>query len=172
MKMSNLILNMIASSGNKAVDVLMKHTDYKTAFDTIWEVLPMDSQTSCDTIAEKCGMNIQDAHTVEELIHPAKPEKAYLVLTYTMIRQTVMYEYYSDWDFTGTQISPLSYEYSQNEEQLTEAEQEKIEKKRDGYVMWRLFFDVEESPYFTLDFENTDGVEGVRVWKITPGLYK
>ena len=86
----------------------------------------------------------------------------YLVLTYTMAKQTTMYEYYSDWDFSGTQISP----YDSANIALTDDEVERLERKRDTYTMWRLFFDVENNPYFNIKYEYNDGVEGIRVWRV------
>ncbi len=159
METSYRILKMLSCSGNAAINLLMEYTDPKTAFDTLWEVLPMNTKESSSIIADKCGMNIQNAIEVDKLIHPRDTKEIYLVLSYSMIKETGMYEYYSDWDFTGTQIS--SYK-----ESSTDDEQEKLDTKRESYTMWRLYFDVEENPYFNCVFENYDGVEGIRVWRV------
>ncbi len=166
METSCRILNMLASSGIKAVEMLMDSTDTKTAFETLWEVLPMETEEACAVISEKCDMNEENAVKVEELIHPTESKETYLVLTYTMARQTTMYEFYSDWDFTGTQVSPYSEEADDSSVELSESEKEELEKKRDGYTMWRLFFEVEDNPYFSPVYEYSDSLEGVRVWKV------
>ncbi len=161
METSYRILYMLACSGNAAVDLMMKHTDPKTAFDTLWEVLPMSSPKACSVIAGRCGVNAQTALEIDKLIHPREIKEIYLVIPYMMIQQTDMFEYLSDWDFTGTQV-PYS------EETLSYDEQEKIEAIREDYTMWRLFFDVEENPYFNCVFEGYDGVDGIRVWRVAP----
>ncbi len=166
MEMSYRILNMMTCSGNKAIDMLMEHTDPRTSFEILWEVLPMDSKKARNTIISKCGMSAQEARKIEEFIHPKENHEAYLVLTYTMAQQTAVYEYYSDWNFTGTQISPYSSEYSEYDVPLTEEEMYKLNTKRERCVMWRLFFDLEDNNYFTPGFECNDGIEAVKVWKI------
>ena len=172
MEMSALILGMLATSGNKAIDMMMEYTDPKTAFDVLWSVLPLDEQDACDMLSEKCGMSMQDAHKAEEMIHPRKYRESYLVLTYTMMKQTETYEYYSSWDFSGTQISPFaSPVVRENEETLTEKQddlEKELDEKRNSEVMWRLYFELEESPYFIPECESYDGVEGIRVWKVAP----
>jgi dolichyl-diphosphooligosaccharide--protein glycosyltransferase len=168
MKMSWRILYMLACSGNAAVDLMMEYTDPETAFKTLWEVLPMDTEKTCVVLADKCSMDSKTAQKVDGLIHPAEPKEIYLVLSYAMISQTGMYEYYSDWDFSGKQDLPDEYSSSNDQEQMTKDEQEKLEAVREGYTMWRLYFDVEENPYFNCVYENYDGVEGIRVWKVAP----
>ncbi len=162
MELSYNILKMLASSGNKAIENIMDYTDPKTAFEILWETMLMDTEEACAVISEKCGMNTEEAKMTEVMIHPKKNKEAYLVLTYTMAKQTPMYEYYSDWDFTGTQIFPND----SDDTSLTEGESEMLEKTREGYTMWRLFFELEETRFFTPVYECNDGVEGVRVWKI------
>ncbi|MCR5473598.1 MAG: dolichyl-diphosphooligosaccharide--protein glycosyltransferase subunit STT3 [Lachnospiraceae bacterium] len=166
METSRRILNMLACSGNKAVDCLMEYTDTKNAFDVLWEVLPLDTKSACNVISDKCGVNMEEAQRVENLIHPRITKEAYLVLTYTMMVQTEWYEYYSDWDFTGTQ--PLPNEYNDSEDNaLSKAEEEKLERIRGTYTMWRLFFDKEINPYFTQECEFYDGIEGIRIFKVS-----
>ncbi len=166
MEMSCRILNMLACSGNRAVDMLAENADPGTAFETLWEVFPMERDEACAVISDKCGLDTEGAREAESLIHPARPKEAYLVLTYTMTNQTSMYEFYSDWDFTGTQVSPYSEEADDPQAELSETEKENLEKKRDGYMMWRLFFEVENNPYFDPVYEYSDGIEGVRVWRV------
>lgn len=166
MEMSCRILNMLACSGNRAVDMLAEKADPRTAFETLWEVLPMEKDEACAVIEKKCALNAEAAQKAERLIHPTQPKEAYLVLTYTMTNQTTMYEFYSDWDFTGTQVSPYSEKADDPQSKLSEVEKENLEKKRDGYTMWRLFFEVEDNPYFDPVYEYSDDIEGVRVWKV------
>ncbi len=172
MEMSWRILSMLASSGNRAVDMLMEYTDPKNAFDVLWDVLPMEEQDACNTLSEKCGMRIEDAKKAEKLIHPCKSNEMYLVITNTMMRQTEVYEYYSNWDFTGTQIPPFASEDPGAGNELTEEEQEEserlFEEQRNDEVMWRLFVGLEDNPYFIPECEFYDGVEGIRVWRLTP----
>ncbi len=161
---------MLACSGNKAVDMLMEHTDAATSFEVIWEALMLDRDRACELIEDKCGMSADEAARAEELIHPAAGKEAYLILTYTMTKQLGWYEYYADWDFTGTQELPDATWYSYMPDGtpvfLTEKGQEYLEEKRADEIMWRLFFNAEENPYFIPAFEWHDGVEHVRVWKI------
>lgn len=166
-EMSCRIFNMLACSGNRAVDLLMEYTDPQTAFETLWTVFPMDKENSCAIISNKCGMNAEDARKVEEYIHPNKSKEIYLVITYSMVNQIALYEYYSNWDFTGKQIPPYELDESEIQHNLNEKKQEEIDNKRSGYTMLRLFIDMEENSYFIPQYECYDGIEGVRVWKVT-----
>ncbi len=164
------ILYMLACSGNKAVDMLMEHTDAATSFEVIWEALMLDRDRACELIEDKCGMSADEAARAEELIHPAPGKETYLILTYTMTKQLGWYEYYADWDFTGTQELPDATWYSYMPDGtpvfLTEKGQEYLEEKRADEIMWRLFFNAEENPYFIPAFEWHDGVEHVRIWRV------
>ena len=170
MARSNAILKMLAASGDAAVNLMMEHTDPKTAFDTLWDVMLLDTTDACRIIADNCGMTADDAKKAEALIHPAKQKESYLVITYTMTKMIGWFEYYSDWDFTGTQPLPdatwFSYMPDGTPLFMTDEGQQYLEETRSGETMWRLFFNAEENPFFIPEYEWHDGVEHVRIWKV------
>ena len=171
MEMSCRILDMLANSGNRAVDLLMEHMDAKRAFAIIWEVLPLDTEKTCDIIIKKSGMNNEEAHRVEAFIHPQEHKEAYLVLSNTVVSGVERFDYYSNWDFTGTQAISYADDESENMTLVDETRQEVVSKGRFEDVMRRLFFDAEETIFFIPEYENYDGVERLRVWRIHP-VYK
>ena len=170
MARSNAILKMLAASGDAAVNLMMEHTDPKTAFDTLWDVMLLDTANACRIIADNCGMTADDAKKAEALIHPAKQKESYLVITYTMTKMIGWFEYYSDWDFTGTQPLPdatwFSYMPDGTPLFMTDEGQQYLGETRSGETMWRLFFNAEENPCFIPEYEWHDGVEHVRIWKV------
>ena len=94
----------------------------------------------------------------------------YLVLTYTMTRQIGWYEYFANWDFTGTQTAPVSTWYSRMPDGTSlfdsDVGQEYLENVRSRETIWRLFFNAESSDCFTPAYEWHDGQEHVRIWRV------
>ena len=103
-------------------------------------------------------------------MHPVKTHDTYLIITYTMTRQLGWYEYYANWDFTGTQPTPGNTMYSYTPEGTpafsTKSGQEYLDEVRENEMLWRLFFDAEHTSCFTPAYEFYDGMEHVRVWRV------
>lgn len=170
LELSERIIKMIAFSGNDAIETMIKHTDTKNAFETLWDVLMMDKDEAVEALKQRCNLDENTAINVEKMIHPDNDKEIFLVITYTMTKQMGWYEYYSDWDFTGTQNLPEATWYSYTPDGtpvfLTEQGQDYLENKRSGETMWRLFFNAEENPYFMPAYEWHDGTEHVRIWRV------
>ena len=170
-ELSRRILLMLAGSGNAAVDLLREHTDVRTAFETLWTVLPLDGEKCKEILREKLNMTESEAAAAEALIHPAAKE-TYLIITYTMTQQIGWYEYYSDWDFTGKQAMPAATLYSYTPEGTplfnTDKGQTYLNSVRGKETMWQLFFAAARTDCFTPAYEWHDGLEHVRVWRVEP----
>ncbi len=170
LELSERIIKMIAFSGNDAIETMIKHTDTKNAFETLWDVLMMNKDEAVEALKQRCNLDENTAINVEKMIHPDNDKEIFLVITYTMTKQMGWYEYYSDWDFTGTQKLPEATWYSYTPDGtpvfLTEQGQDYLENKRSGETMWRLFFNAEENPYFMPAYEWHDGTEHVRIWRV------
>ncbi len=168
--LSRGILRMLGGSGNAAVEYLARHTDEKTAFETIWETILLDQNAARVVLHDRCGLTVEEASEVESLIHPAEDREMYLVLTYTMTRQIGWYEYFANWDFTGTQTVPVSTWYSRMPDGTSlfdsDVGQEYLENVRSRETIWRLFFNAESSDCFTPAYEWHDGQEHVRIWRV------
>ena len=172
LELSRRILLMLAGSGNAAVDLLMKHTDARTAFETLWEALLQEKEETKETLKNRCGLTEAEAAEAEALLHPALPKETYLVITYTMTQQIGWYEYYSGWDFTGDQALPAAtlYSYTPQGTPLfnTVGGQDYLNSVRGKETMWQLFFAAVQTPCFTPAYEWHDGLEHVRVWRVEP----
>lgn len=170
LELSRRILLMLSTSGNAAVDLLMEHTNGKTAFDTLWKALLLKKEAACKILEERCGLTSEEAEEAWTLMRPAEPKETYLLITYTMTRQIGWYEYYAGWDFTGEQPLPAVtlYTYTPEGTPLFRSEegQEFMENVRGKETIWRLFFNAESTSCFTPAFEWHDGMEHVRVWKV------
>ena len=171
--LSRDILRMLSGSGNAAVDFLAQHFDIKTAFDVLWTALPMEKNAALHYLCEHCSLTAEEAAEAEALIHPAEAKETYLVLSYTMTRQIGWYEYFANWDFTGTQKTPSATWYSRMPDGTSvfdsESGQGFLENVRSKETIWRLFFNAEQSDYFSPMVEWHDGLEHVRVWRVELG---
>ena len=87
-------------------------------------------------------------------------------------QQIGWYEYYGNWDFTGTKKLPAMTRYSYSPDGtplfITDEGQGYLKDVREKETIWRLFFKAEETGAFTPVFEWYDGVEHIRVWKVEP----
>lgn len=170
LKFSHKLLQMVASSGNGAVELLREHLDARTAFDCLWTVLNGDEAEAVTILTGSYGLTEDVARTAAALIHPAEKKEIYLVITYTMTRQIGWYEYFANWDFTGQQRAPASTWYSRTPDGTSifdeGAGQEYLENVRAKETIWRLFFDAETSARFTPAYEWHDGQEHVRIWRV------
>ena len=170
LKFSYKIWEMLAGSGNAAVELLMEHLDARTAFEGLWTALNTDEASARALLAEEFGLPGDVARQAAALIHPAEKKEMYLVLTYTMTRQIGWYEYFANWDFTGRQRPPVSTWYSRTPDGTSVFDEgegaEYLENVRSKEAMWRLFFNAETSSRFTPVYEWHDGQEHVRVWRV------
>lgn len=164
------ILLMLSHCGNSAVNLLMQHCDTAAAFDILWEVLVTDKENALSLLESKGNLSAEDAENAWSLMRPDKPKETYLLLTYMMTGQIGWYEYYANWDFTGTQEIPEStyYAYAPDGTPLSQTEEGKdyMESTRKNELLWRLFFDAKKTPSFEPVFEWHDGLEHVRIWKV------
>ena len=170
--LSRRILLMLSGSGDAAVKYLTQHTDTKTAFESIREALLLDQEQAAALLRDRCALTEAEAREVEALIHPAQPRETYLVLTYTMTQQIGWYEYYANWDFTGTQALPAAtlYSYTPSGTPLfnTESGEAYLDSIRGKETLWQLFFAAVQTPCFTPVYEWHDGLEHVRIWRVEP----
>ena len=167
--LSRSILKMLSGSGNKGIDLLMAHTDAGTAFEILWEALPLDRQAAESFLRERLGMTADEAAEAEALLHPEDRE-TYLVLSQSMLMEMGWFEYYANWDFTGA-ASPLvssMYNYTPDGYSITDSEKGKdyFEKIRSKETLWRLYFDGDGGDCFDLYFSADDGVQQVYIWKV------
>lgn len=170
LELSRGILRMLSGSGNAAVEYLSRHTDIETEFEALWAALPMESGAARACLCERCGLSAEEADEAERLIHPEHAKETYLVLTLTMTKQIGWYEYFANWDFTGTQNVPASTWYSRMPDGTSVFEegagQDYLENVRSKETIWRLFFNAEKNECFTPMYEWHDGLEHVRVWRV------
>lgn len=170
-ELSRRVLLMLSSSGDAPIELLLSRTDARNAFETLWEALLLD-QDAAVALLEQRGLTPDEAREAEALIHPAQPRETYLVLTSSMARQIAWYEYYANWDFTGTQPPPNVTVYSYTPEGIpifsTEAGQDYLDSVRGSELFWELFFNARKTSCFTPVFEYHDGLEHVRVWLVEP----
>ncbi len=170
--LSRRIFLMLSHSGNASVDRLMEHVDVKEAFQIIWTALPGTENDGIKLITEKCSIEQDEAEEIWSLMRPEDPKETYLAITFSMTRLIGWYEYYANWDFTGKQRKPDNTIYSYTPDGTpvfhSEEGQEFLSKVRDKEMIWRLFFNAEDSSYFTPAFEWHDGIEHVRLWKVEP----
>ena len=172
MELSRRIWIMLSCSGNAALEKLQEYTDIEDAFDILWNVLPLEKEDSIEKLKACTGMTDSDAAVIEGLMHPDQPKETYLIITYTMTQQIGWYEYYAGWDFTGKQELPSAtlYSYTPDGTPLFNTVEglAYLDKTRGNEVMWRLFFNAEQTECFTPAFEWHDGLEHVRVWRVEP----
>ncbi len=172
LELSRRILLMLAASGDDAVTMLRAHTDAKTAFEAVWEALLLEREAAIALLQADCGLSEAEAEEAEALLHPAQPRETWLVITYTMTQQMGWFEYYANWDFTGTQSLPSSTLYSYTPEGTplfnTEGGQAYLDSVRGKEAMWQLFFAAVNTPCFTPAYEWHDGLEHVRIWRVEP----
>ena len=167
--LSRSILLMLSGSGNKGIEMLMAHADAHLAFDTLWEVLPLEKQATEALLQERLGMTAKEAAEAETLLHP-KVRETYLVLSRTMMLEMGWFEYFANWDFTGTARTPVStlYNYTPEGYSITDSEEGRdyLDKVRSKETLWRLYFEGNGEDCFTLYFTADDGVQQVYVWKV------
>ena len=172
MELARRIILMLSSTGNAAAEMLMSHTDSKTAFDALYEAIVMNEGEAKPYLMSKCDLNGSEAADVYSLMRPEKTEETYLIITYTMTRQIGWYEYFGGWDFSGDRAMPRSTYYSYTPEGTpvfdTAEGMEYLNNVRGREMMWRLFFDAEQTDCFTPAFEWHDGLEHVRIWRVEP----
>ena len=167
---SQKILVMLAENGNAALEEMMEYADAKTAADLLFDALAANREEAIVLLQNGLGIEEEKASLIEAMIHPEKTREIYLIITYTMTRQIGWYEYFSNWDFSGSQPVPNATLYSYTPEGTplfnTEEGQEYLKGIRGKETMWELFFNAKKSPYFTPAFEWHDGTEHVRVWHV------
>ena len=170
MELARRIILMLSSTGNAAAEMLMSHTDSKNAFDALYEAIVMNEGEAKPYLMSKCDLTEDEATDVYSLMRPEKTEETYLVITYTMTRQIGWYEYFGGWDFSGDRAMPRSTYYSYTPEGTpvfdTAEGMEYLNNVRGREMMWRLFFDAEQTDCFTPAFEWHDGLEHVRIWRV------
>lgn len=152
--LSRQIVHMLAHSGNRSVDFLMERVDAQEAFETIWAALPLEKEQAIRVLMERCNLTEAEAAEVEELLHPAAANEAYLVLTNSTLRKTPWIEYFANWDFTGNMPLP------------TDANSAAAKADRTGELMYRLHARGETLDGFTSVFEENDGLERMRIWRV------
>ena len=165
------ILAMLSGSGDAAADYLIGKMDAEKVFDTLWKVIPEDHSIVVDYLTGSCGLTLQEAEEADQLIHPSDPEETYLVLTDTMMSEIGWFEYYSGWDFTGTQPAPSATVYYSTTDGTgrlgdTDEATRRFFENRAKETVWRLYFEHECGDSFSLAFEENDGVSNVQVWKV------
>ena len=167
--LSRRILQMLSTTGNRAAEYLMERTDAETAFDLIWETLPMEKKEAIRQLRIRSGMTAEEAAEAEALLHPEKTKETYLIITDTMMQEIAWFEYYTFWDFTGETPIPLAttlrytpggYPYDSPEGQKY------MEQIRYGETLWRLYMEEEEIDGFNLVFAGDDGTETLWMWKL------
>ena len=172
LELARRIWLMLSTSGNAGIDYLMEFTDARTAYETLWEALPLEKEAAMAVLAARCGMNADEAAQAEAYLHPAVTKETYLVLTYTMTQQIGWYEYFANWDFSGQQPLPSSTLYSYTPEGTplfdTQEGQTYLADVRGQGALWELFFNAKQTPCFTPAFEWHDGLEHVRIWRVEP----
>ncbi len=170
LELSRRILLMLSTSGNSAVNLLLQHTDTKTAFHSLWKALMMKKEKALALLESSCNLSTAEAEEVWSKMRPEETRETYLILTYTMTRQIGWYEHYAEWDFTGSQPLPATSLFSYTPEGTplfrTEEGQDYLEQVRGREAIWRLFFNGEKTPCFTPAFEWHDGLEHVRIWRV------
>ena len=171
-ELSRRILLMLSGSGDGAVQYLAARMNTETAFEILWKALPLGEEEAVSLLRSECSLTEAEARDAERLIHPEQPRETYLIITYSMTQQIGWYEYFSSWDFTGTQPLPSStlYSYTPSGTPLfnTENGEAYLNGIRGQEMMWQLFFAAAQTPCFTPAFEWHDGLEHVRIWRVEP----
>ena len=171
-ELARRILLMLSTSGDAAAELLLSRTDAKTAFETLWEALLLDGDEAAKLLEARASLTPAEAREAEALIHPSQPRETYLILTASMARQIAWYEYYANWDFTGSQRPPDVTVYSYTPEGYpifsSETGQDYLESVRGSELFWELFFNARKTSCFTPVYEWHDGLEHVRVWLVEP----
>ena len=148
-------------------------------FDLLWTNAELDAEGTRMVLRDGVGLEDEKAKKIAEVMHPDEPRETYLVLTMNMMRRLGLYEYYADWDFSGTQEKPLSTSYQSHPDgsgQLDlEDDTDPDTARRKKETIWRLFLDrdgVEDELMIRFErvYEVTDGVEQVQVWRVLPGV--
>ncbi|MBR3328415.1 MAG: hypothetical protein IKG22_13930 [Atopobiaceae bacterium] len=164
-------LRMLCTTGNAAIDMLMEHADAPVAFEALWDALPLDKEEACTVLEDCCDLTPEEAEQAEALMHPVNaPEEAYLVITDSMLRRLGWYEYYADWDFTGTTPTPASTGYDRTPDGYAlrgTSEGKELLKRRSAETMWRLMLDKEDVDGFERVFDEDDGEETVCIWRVS-----
>lgn len=163
-------LRMLSGTGNAAIDLLMEHADAPVAFQALWDALPLDAEEARTVLAESCDLTPQEAAQAEALMHPTNaPKEAYLVITDSMKRRLGWYEYYADWDFTGTTPTPASTGYDRTPDGYAlhgTTQGKSLLKRRKAETFWRLMIDDENIDGFERVFDEDDGEEHVCIWRV------
>ena len=153
-ELSRCIVQMLVHSGNRPINYLMEHVDAQTAFDAVWEALPLPKVQAVRVLESRCGLTAAQAAEAEALLHPAEPKETYLVLTRSMLAKQPWFEYFANWDFEGS--SPDAPHA-----------QDGVERHDASDAVFRRLLDQEEPmDGFTLVFDGDDGVERMTIWRI------
>jgi len=170
-ELSAKILHMLSGSGNRGINMLMEYTDIPTAFEVLWEALPLSGEEAKAVLTRRLAMTESEAATAESLLHP-EPRETYLVLTGKMMLQFGWFEYFANWDFTGTLPLPVStlYNYTPDGYSISDSEtgREYQERIRSEETLWHLALEGDGGDVFSLVFGENDGVESVQVWHVKP----
>ena len=169
-ELSRRILLMLSSSGNRAVEYLLERTDPETAFDTVWEALPLSKAETEALMMRRFGMTEAEAGEAEALLHPETAKETYLIISDMMMMQMGWFEYYAFWDFGGDNPPPLatSYRYTPDGYPYNSPEGQSYMKRiRLGETIWRLYMNEEEDERFTLVYSGDDGVENLWMWRVS-----
>lgn len=168
-QLSRSILIMLASSGNQAVELLQEHVSLQAAFQAITDALPLNKHKAQELLCSRYGLTHDQAVEVEKLLHPEEPKELYLVITNTMLRQLGWYEYYANWDFSGTSTTPAATSFDRMPDGTPlklAPEGQALLEERAKETMWRLTVDPDSSDYFAPVFNMNDGVEHIRIWRV------
>ena len=169
--LSERILQMMACYGNRPAVKMAELLGEKTAFDALWEALLLQRDETERLLKGIYGIPEQEAASLAEMIHPEQKKEVYLVISGDMLYKLGWIEYYADWSFDGKGKRPAATVYSSmpdgSENMKSETEKARaFFEDRAKETIWRLFFVADGGDVFVPEFESSDGVSQIQVWKV------
>ncbi|MDR2873966.1 MAG: glycosyltransferase family 39 protein [Methanobrevibacter sp.] len=124
-KLSKGILEMLATTGDKAANTLYNYTkDKGKSAGIIEEILPIPKTDAISTLTGKYNLTQIQAETVTNYTHPDNPRPVVFVMSSDMISKSGWWTYFGSWDFESQESKQLSYitPNSQYSSQVTQNE--------------------------------------------------
>jgi dolichyl-diphosphooligosaccharide--protein glycosyltransferase len=110
-KLSKNILEMFATTGNKAIDTLFNYTqDKEKSAKIIEEILPISKTDAISNLVGKYNLTQAQAENLTNYTHPANPRPVVFVMSSDMIGKSPVWSGFASWNFKNQQqTNPLQY---------------------------------------------------------------
>ena len=171
-ELSGALLQMLATSGNRPVELLCERLGYGDGCAALWELAPAARAQTLAALQEY-GFAADEAVELEALLHPEAPREVYLVVTQRMLYFIGWIECFGNWHFDRANVLPKEVGHTvlpDGSASISSKDPEDVAffEHRQQKLLWRMTADDDAKlgSHFELVCDSFDGVDVSRVWRV------